>query len=155
MSKSLDYAVATDSARHNKDMSVEKLASYYMDWVLQGQREKVKDSIYGVVKTVIEFDPDAEFNYLNSWSGTIEGELNDEALEEQLVYISWEELNDRMRVPCDKNHLPLGGMPENGDTFHITFGNYIISILEQREDSSDVCVALPMKYELIKGKKNV
>ena len=153
MSKSLDYAIAMDGKRQNKNTSTERLASNYMDWILKGERELVKDTKVGVIKSVVDFDPNGDFNFLNSWSGTISGQFDEEALEEQLIYVSNEELNDYMRVPCDENNVPLGGMPENGDTIHVTFGNYVVNVSNQEEDSCYVSVALPMHYELIKGKQ--
>lgn len=150
MSKSLDYTMQYQ--KDYDDTTTERMASPYFDWVLKGKRELVRDTPYGVLKSVVEFNPNNDFNYLNAWSGEIDCHFSEELLEEQLIYIAREQLLDPLRVPCDEDGGSLGGTIENGDTMHIIFGNYVINIKETSDDSCFISVSLPMYYERIKRK---
>ena len=150
MSKSLEYALEKAPNYYKRETAIEKIASIYMDWILQGQREKVKETPVGIIKTVIEFDPNADFNYLNSWGGECYEEYSQEEVDNQILFVLDEELNDNVFYVPVENNEPLGGWPTNGDTLHVTFGNLIINIKNEQHPWF-LSVALPMKYKLIKG----
>ena len=151
MSKSLDFSIERRPKSFSTETSKEKQSNIYMDWILRGKREKIKDTPVGIIKSVVEFDKDADFNHLNSWSGPVKTPLTNEDLDELIMQTVEEALLDNLIVPADKNGEPLGGMPENGDTVHVTYGNFVID-KKERDGYIDLAIGLPMKYELIKGK---
>ena len=151
MSKSLEYALG------KLDLSsavVELEPEQYFDEIMHGEREKIKETPWGLFKTIVTFDENAEFNYLNSWSGERCGFEDD--LEDQIMSAVDQVLNDDMHIPHEPldETQPLGGWPSDGDAFDITFGNVIVDNSYLVEDDvlyQRLHIAIPMKYKLIKG----
>ena len=150
MGKSTDYIVHKLSEKFDADRCFEKPSNYYMDWILHGKREQIKDTECGVIKSLVEFDENADFNFYQSWSGKIPVPFDENGIEDALVDVAAEELLDKLRVPVDKG-VPVGGWPTNGDTVHVTYGNFVVDIHEE-DGSVYIAVGLSRRYELIKGK---
>ena len=150
MTKSVEYAIESRPGWFSE--SSEEVPSIdFFEEILQGEREKVQDTKVGIIKTIIIFNENEDFNYCNGWdldvnnlSFTNKDEFGTE-LEEQIMNTAIDTLCNDAIVPCE-NGEPLGGWPTNGDIIEYTIGNYV---LDRHGDI--IKIALPVKYKLIPG----
>lgn len=150
MTKSLEY-VSKRRPEWFSGTSEEVPSIEYFELILDGEREKIKDTKFGVIKSVIKFDENADFNYCNGWDLDMEKiffQDEDEFisfLDVQIQQTAVETICENLHVPYE-NGEPLGGWPTNGDTIEYTIGNYIVA---WKDDI--LKIALPVKYNLIPG----
>lgn len=151
MSRSLEYCKERNpnlDFKNAKELSAKK----YFDKILKKQRSRIIDFNNGHIKIEISFDPNADFNFVDSFGGERFGFFND--TEEQIDHCVYEVLCTNAFVPYEEFlEEPIGGWPVPGDKIQCIFGNIILinNIETQNNLRQHMYVLIPKKYKRIPG----
>lgn len=147
---------STDYCKHylkniGIDFSVaeERVPEKYFDQIMRGERERIADTPNGKIKISIDFDENADFNFVDSFGGIRFGFQDD--LEDQIMSCVYRTLCDKAYVPF-QDGKPIGGLPKNGDIIHVTFGNIVVVNtfkVNNGKMMQSLDVLIPKKYERI------